>query len=99
MKQQIPFLPTTVIFEYLFFVFLLSTIYDFLRQRLYKPIGFGTYIFVAIGACELSLGSRLVSSENPLPLLGAIVTGIGFLSAGALVKTSDKVIALPAQQV
>ena len=29
--------------------------------------------------------------EDPIPLLGAIVTGIGFLGAGALIKTTDKI--------
>lgn len=33
----------------------------------------------------------LLAPSNPLPLLGAIVTGIGFLGAGALIKTGDKV--------
>ena len=32
-----------------------------------------------------------VHADNPLPILGAIVTGIGFLGAGALIKTTDKV--------
>ena len=59
---------------------------------MHKPIGFGTYIFVATGACGLSLVSILIPTENPLPLLGAIVTGIGFLGAGALIKTADRVV-------
>ena len=87
-----PALPLATILERLAFVFLLSTIYGLLRQRLHKPIGFGTYIFVAMGACGLSLISIILPTENPLPLLGAIVTGIGFLGAGALIKTSDKVV-------
>ncbi len=85
-------LPTATLLERLLFVFLLSTIYGLIRQRLHKPIGFGTYIFVAMGACGLSLIAIILPTENPLPLLGAIVTGIGFLGAGALIKTSDKVI-------
>jgi len=30
--------------------------------------------------------------DNPLPLLGAIVTGIGFLGAGALFRTGERVV-------
>ncbi len=85
-------LALSTLLERLFFVFILSLAYGMIRQRMHKPIGFGTYVFVAMGACGLSLISIIVSRENPLPLLGAIVTGIGFLGAGALIKTSDKVV-------
>jgi len=46
---------------------------------------------VASGSCGLSLIALHLNPENPLPLLSAIVTGIGFLGAGALIKTSDKI--------
>ncbi|MBU0456881.1 MAG: MgtC/SapB family protein [Nanoarchaeota archaeon] len=61
------------------------------RQRSHKPIGFGTFIFVAVGSCALSIIAIIIVPENPLPLLGAIVTGIGFLGAGALIRTTDKI--------
>ena len=32
-----------------------------------------------------------MGGETNVPLLGAIITGVGFLGAGALIKTSDKV--------
>ncbi len=60
------------------------------RQYSHKPIGFGTFIFVAVGACGLTIAAASLS-ENPLPLLSGIVTGIGFLGAGALIKTTDKI--------
>ncbi|MBI2666553.1 MgtC/SapB family protein [Candidatus Woesearchaeota archaeon] len=87
-------LPLTIatILERLLFVFLLSLAYGMVRQRMHKPIGFGTYLFVAMGACGLSLVAIILPTENPLPLLSAVVTGIGFLGAGALIKTSDKVV-------
>lgn len=72
-------------------VFLMSLIFGLERQRSHKPIGFGTYIFVSIGSCGLALIAISLSPEAPLPLLGAIVTGIGFLGAGALLRTSDKI--------
>lgn len=72
-------------------VFVLAFVFGLERQKAHKPIGFGTYIFVAIGSCALSIVAHIISPENPLPLLGAIVTGIGFLGAGALIKTSDKI--------
>ncbi|MBN2618438.1 MAG: MgtC/SapB family protein [Spirochaetales bacterium] len=71
--------------------FLLSLIFGIQRQFSNKPIGFGTFIFVAIGSCGLAISAINLNYENPLPLLSAIVTGIGFLGAGALIKTSDKI--------
>jgi putative Mg2+ transporter-C (MgtC) family protein len=72
-------------------VFVLSLIFGLERQKCHKPIGFGTYIFVAVGACALSITAITLSPENPISLMAAIVTGIGFLGAGALIKTSDKI--------
>jgi putative Mg2+ transporter-C (MgtC) family protein len=62
------------------------------RQRSHKPITFGTFIFVSVGACALAITAIIWSPENPLPLLGTIVTGIGFLGAGAMIKTNDKIL-------
>jgi putative Mg2+ transporter-C (MgtC) family protein len=71
--------------------FLLSFIFGFERQWVHKPVGFSTYIFVALGSCGLSIVAIELFPNNPLPLLSAIVTGIGFLGAGALIKTADKI--------
>ncbi len=73
-----------------FITFVMSFIFGLERQKSHKPIGFGTFIFVAMGSCALGLISIIVSND-PLALLGAVVTGIGFLGAGALIKTTDKV--------
>lgn len=75
----------------LLLTFILALIFGIERQRSHKPVGFGTFIFVAIGSCSLAIVSMSIPNDNPLPLLGAIVTGIGFLGAGALIKTSDKI--------
>jgi putative Mg2+ transporter-C (MgtC) family protein len=78
-----------------FITFALSLVFGIERQKSHKPIGFGTFIFVSIGSCGLALTAISLSqenpAENPIPLLGAIVTGIGFLGAGALIKTTDKI--------
>lgn len=73
----------------LLITFILSFIFGYERQRSHKPIGFGTFIFVAIGSCGLAITATLLQ-EDPIPLLGSIVTGIGFLGAGALIKTNEK---------
>ena len=69
----------------------LSLIFGLERQKSHKPVGFGAFIFVAVGSCGLALTAMNILSENPAPLLGAIVTGIGFLGAGALIKTPDRI--------
>jgi putative Mg2+ transporter-C (MgtC) family protein len=75
--------------------FLLTFVFAFFfgleRQRAHKPVSFGTYIFVSLGSCALAITSVNLSPANPLSLLGSIVTGIGFLGAGALIKTTDKI--------
>lgn len=72
--------------------FVLAFALGIVRQRLGKPIGFGTFIFVALGACGLALTAMRFRPEDPLPLLSSIVTGIGFLGAGALFRTADRVV-------
>ncbi len=74
--------------------FILSLLFGLERQYSHKPIGFGTYSFVAIGSCSLAVIAVSLGFEHSIPLLSAIVTGIGFLGAGALIKTSDKIFGL-----
>jgi uncharacterized membrane protein YhiD involved in acid resistance len=71
--------------------FLPALVFGLERQRSHKPAGFGTFIFVAIGACGLGLMASDIGLESGIGLLGATVTGIGFLGAGALIKTSDRI--------
>ncbi len=71
--------------------FLLAMIFGLYRQKSHKPIGFGTFSFVAVGAAVLGVIAMDISPEEPLGLLAAIVTGIGFLGAGALIRGSDRV--------
>lgn len=78
-----------IILSRLIITFALSLIFGYERQRSHKPIGFGTFIFVSVGSCGLAITATILQ-ENPLPLLSSIVTGIGFLGAGALIKTNDK---------
>ena len=72
--------------------FVLALALGLVRQRLGKPVGFGTLVFVALGACGLALTAIQLHPEDPLPLFAAIVTGIGFLGAGALLRTSERVV-------
>ncbi len=74
-----------------FVVAALSSIYGLQRQRRHKPVGFGTIVFVSIGACALAILAVELGINNSIGLLGAIVTGIGFLGAGAIIKNNDRI--------
>ena len=70
--------------------FILSSFFGLERQRAHKQVGFGTFIFVATSSCALTITSLQLSPDN-IGFLGAIMTGIGFLGAGALIKSNDKI--------
>ena len=72
-------------------IFALALIFGLERQRSHQPVGFGTFVFVSVGACGLTMAALILNPEDPLPVIGAIITGIGFLGAGALIKTTDKI--------
>lgn len=74
-----------------FLVFASSFLYGLNRQKSHKPVGFGTFVLIAVGSCALAVIAVDMNIENSVGLLSAIVTGIGFLGAGALIKGSDKV--------
>src|SRR3989339_404914 len=72
-------------------IFLMAFLFGIERQVSHKPTGFGTFIFVAVGSCALGSMSMDISATNALTIVGGVVTGIGFLGAGALIKTTDKI--------
>jgi len=61
------------------------------RQLSRKPAGFGTFTFVSIGACVIAIMAEELEPDNVLPLLGGAITGIGFLGAGSLIRSQDRV--------
>lgn len=79
-----------IVFLKVIITFVFAFLFGIERQKSHKPIGFGAFISVALGSCALGITATYLVPENPLPLLSAIVTGIGFLGAGALIKNNDK---------
>lgn len=69
--------------------FFASVTFGLERQFRKKAVGFGTFTFVAIGAAVLTIVAQDIS-DTPITIFGAIVTGIGFLGAGAIIKQSDR---------
>src|SRR3989442_10116287 len=81
--------PTEVVFR-LLFVFGLAFSVGLERQLHRKPVGLGTFIFVSMGAATLAILAITLEEDNPLPLLGGVITGIGFLGAGAPFRSNDR---------
>ncbi len=75
----------------LLITFIAASLFGLERQRKHKPVGFGTFIFVSLGACALGILATSGKMENTTSLIAAVVTGIGFLGAGALIKGTDRV--------
>ena len=78
-------------------------IIGFDRDRKNKPVDLRAYIIVAVATCVLCLlSSEMVMSADKLNgadyefdlarILSGALTGIGFLGAGAIIKTSDNVV-------
>ena len=81
----------TLVLSRLGATFLLSLFFGLERQKSHKPVGFGTFIFVSLGASALGIIATSGTLSNSITLMSAVVTGIGFLGAGALIKGTDKV--------
>jgi putative Mg2+ transporter-C (MgtC) family protein len=84
------FLSLTAIFR-IVFVFFGSIMFGLERQQSHKPVGLPTFSFVSLGAAALGVIASTSHIMNASSLLAGIVTGIGFLGAGALVRGSDRV--------
>lgn len=56
------------------------------RQASHKPAGLRTHILVAVGSCAFMETSRLVGDSR---IAAGVITGIGFLGAGAIVRRGE----------
>jgi putative Mg2+ transporter-C (MgtC) family protein len=65
------------------------------RERRGRPAGLRTFILVALGSCLFMLVSIYVANLNgrgdPARIAAQVVTGIGFLGGGLLLRTGDTV--------
>lgn len=60
-----------------------------------KAAGFRTLIFISAGACLFTvLSARLAVDTDPNRIAANIVTGVGFLGAGVILRDGGKVIGL-----
>ncbi len=70
---------------------LLSVVIGLDRQRRRTEAGLRTHMLVGIGACLFTFLSTSVFPDDPARIAAQIVTGIGFLGAGAILKRDDAI--------
>jgi putative Mg2+ transporter-C (MgtC) family protein len=60
-----------------------------------KAAGFRTLIFISIGAALFTMfSSRLAGDKDPTRIAAAVVTGVGFLGAGVIMRESGRITGL-----
>jgi len=70
------------------------------RQRGHKPAGLRTHMLVSLGSCLFTLLSFMAYVDlidfymDPTRIAAGVVTGIGFLGAGAIIQSKRGVIGL-----
>jgi len=79
-----------------FLAFVLGGLVGFERERTQRPAGLRTHMLVAAGAACFTVASiygfqGLGVNSDPARLAAQIITGIGFLGAGAIFRTGDTV--------
>lgn len=60
------------------------------RESRHKPAGISTHTFVIAGAMLFSMLSTILSRGDPARIAAQIVTGVGFLGAGIILKDNGK---------
>ncbi len=73
----------------------LGAIIGYQRERFKKPAGFRTHMLIAIGAALFTLASIYAfgAQSDPSRIAAGIVTGIGFLGAGAILHPTEGIVA------
>ena len=61
------------------------------RQVRDKPAGLRTNILICLGACVFTIISTNLSGSDPGRIAAQIVTGIGFLGAGAIIQSGASI--------
>jgi putative Mg2+ transporter-C (MgtC) family protein len=75
--------------------FILGTLIGAERQWRQRTAGLRTNVLVAVGAAAFTdLGTRLLGAEGATRIVSYIVSGIGFLGAGVILKEGTQIRAL-----
>jgi len=68
-------------------------IIGFEREKIHRPAGLKTNILICLGS-TLITHIALAYTENMVVLVAAIISGIGFLGAGTIINTPNRVLGL-----
>lgn len=75
--------------------FVLSGIVGLEREVSLKPAGLRTHVLVGLGSTLLTILSlQAFPGADPSRVAASIIVGIGFLGAGTIIKTEEKIIGL-----
>ena len=61
------------------------------REVFHKPAGLRTHMLISLGVVIFSITAILFSNDDPSRLLSGMITGVGFLGAGAILKSGEHV--------
>jgi putative Mg2+ transporter-C (MgtC) family protein len=68
----------------------LSMVVGLDRERRDKSAGLRTHMLTGLGACLFTtIGSHALPESDPTRVAAGVVTGIGFLGAGVIIKAED----------
>lgn len=86
------FSPLFVIFPQL----VVSTICGFIigieREYKDKPAGIRTMVLISVGCTIFTSLALTIEHSDPTRIIGNIITGIGFLGGGVIIKNDDRII-------
>lgn len=71
--------------------FVLAFLIGMERQLSKKPVGFAPYVFVTVTSTAITVTAISVFTANQAMVISGIITGVGFLGAGALIRYHEKV--------
>ena len=62
------------------------------RELRNKPAGISTHCFVIAGACLFTFVSQAIDPHSPARIAAQVVSGVGFLGAGMILKGEDSMV-------
>ena len=71
---------------------LLGTLIGVERELRNKPAGISTHCFVMAGACLFTFISTVADPNSPARIAAQVVSGVGFLGAGMILKSDNNTI-------
>ena len=73
----------------------LGAIIGYQRERAGKPAGLRTHTLICIGSALFTIASIYgFGGADPARIAAGVVTGIGFLGAGAIIRTREHIVGL-----